>query len=313
MTDILTLTMNPALDVSTSTATVSDTHKLRCEAPRRHPGGGGINVARVLHRLGADCVAVFSAGGAEGQDLQLLLDAEGVHCVCIPIAQETRQSFSVRESSSGREFRFVMPGPTLSPAEWSACLERATSGQTPAPRYLVASGSLPPGVPIDFYAQLARRAKAQGTRLVLDTSGPALAAALDVGVYMVKPSLRELRELSGQPLTGEAQWRNAARALVDRGAADVVALSLGDQGALLASAQGCWRAPVLDVQVHSATGAGDSFVAGMVWALSRGDTPGEAFRHAVAAGSAAVLSEGTGLCRRDDVLRLHGAVVLTPI
>ena len=309
MTDILTLTMNPALDLATATATVTDTHKLRCSAPLRFPGGGGINVARLLQRLGADCVALYPVGGVQGQQLRQLLDGEQVRSCCVEIAGATRQNFSVVETASGREFRFVLPGPTLAPPEWQACLDRFAALDAP-PRYLVASGSLPPGVPTDFYARLVRLARARGTRVVLDTSGPALAQALQEGVYLVKPSLRELRELTGQPLADEAQWRAAAQQLVASGQAELVALSLGEQGALLVSAEQCWRAPALAQQVLSATGAGDSFVGAMVWALSRQAGLAAAFRYGVAAGSAALLSAGTGLCSQADVERLYAEVSL---
>lgn len=309
MADILTLTMNPALDLATSTASVTDTHKLRCSAPLRFPGGGGINVARVLQRMGADCLALYPVGGLQGQQLRQLLGGEQVRSRCVEIAGETRQSFSVLETSSGREFRFVLPGPTLAPAEWQACLDCFAALDAP-PRILVASGSLPPGVPTDFYARLVRLARARGTRVVLDTSGPALAEALKEGVYLVKPSLRELREFTGQPLTDEAQWRAAAQQLVASAQAEVVALSLGEQGALLVTAQKTWRAPALAQQVRSATGAGDSFVGAMVWALSRQTGLADAFRYGVAAGSAALLSAGTGLCSKADVERLYAEVFL---
>lgn len=310
MTDILTLTMNPSMDVATSIDTVASTHKLRCSAPLRYPGGGGINVARVVQRLGGDCVALYPVGGARGQQLRQLLAQEQVRSSCIEIAGETRECFSVLETSSGREFRFVLPGPTLTPPEWQACLDRFDALDTP-PRYLVASGSLPPGVPPDFYARLVRLARARGTQVVLDSSGPALAQALKEGVYLVKPSLRELRELTGRPLTDEAQWRDAAQQLVASGQAQVVALSLGEQGALFVTATTTWRGPALSLQVLGATGAGDSFVGAMVWALSRQAGLAEAFRYAVAAGSAALLSAGTGLCRKADVERLYPEVRLT--
>lgn len=309
MTGILTLTMNPALDVATSTDLVTDTRKLRCSAPRRFPGGGGINVARVVQRLGGGCVALYPVGGAQGQQLRQLLEQEQVRSSCIEIGGETRASFSVTESSSGREFRFVLPGPTLIPQEWQACLDRVAAHE-PAPRYLVASGSLPPGVPADFYARLVRLARARGIQVVLDTSGPALAEALNEGVYLVKPSLRELREFSARPLTDEAQWRDAAQRMVATGQAQVVVVSLGDQGALLVAAGTSWRAPALRVPVLSATGAGDSFVGAMVWALNRQAGLAEAFRYGVAAGSAALLSVGTGLCSQADVERLYPEVHL---
>lgn len=310
MPDILTLTMNPALDVATTTPKVMGTHKLRCGAPVSHPGGGGINVARVAHRLGMDCEAVYPLGGARGQDLLALMNEEGVRSRCVPVANEIRENFTVAEQSSGREFRFVLPGPLLLPAEWQACMDAALAFDAKAPRYLVASGSLPPGVPDDFYARLAAQAKRQGTAVVLDASGAALGAGLQEGVFLVKPSLRELRELSGHGLNEESQWRDAARQLIAQGQAQVVALSLGPQGAMLVTQEACWRAPGLAMQVNSATGAGDSFVAAMVCALSRGDTLTDAFRYGVAAGSAALLSVGTGLCRKTDVDRLYPDVLL---
>ncbi|MBC5783476.1 1-phosphofructokinase family hexose kinase [Ramlibacter sp. USB13] len=303
MADILTLTPNPALDVFTSTARVQPTHKLRCGAPLLHPGGGGINVARVLARLGTGVRALFPSGGVAGQQLCGLLEAEGVAYETLPIAGSTRESFSVREEASGQEYRFVLPGPTLSDAEWQASLDFACLHR-PGARLFVASGSLPPGVPDDFYARLARRLAAAGVRLVLDTSGPPLAAALDAGVHLVKPSLRELQELTAQPLATMAQREAACRSLVERGSAGIVALSLGAEGALLVSAQGAWHAPALPVQVVSTIGAGDSFVGGMVFAFARGEDFAAALRHGMAASAAALLSGGTALCQPEDVARL---------
>jgi len=309
MTDILTVTLNPCVDVSTSTERVEPIRKLRCQNPRREPGGGGINVARVLQRLGAPCTALYPAGGASGALLGRLLQQEQVPGLCVPIAGETRESFHVHELASRQEYRFVMPGPTLNEAEWQACLERIATRQ-PAPRYLVASGSLPPGVPDDFYARLARHSRASGSRFVLDASGPALAAALQEGVYLCKPSLGELRALTGQPLTGAAQWRAAVQQLVAQGRAEVVVLSLGADGALLASPAGLVYAPALPVEVQGAIGAGDSLVGGMLHALAGGASLRAAFARGVAAATASLLSTGTALCRPADVERLHAAVLL---
>jgi len=310
MTDILTLTMNPALDLSTSTDKVVDTHKLRCAAPQYHPGGGGINVARVVHRLGGDCLALYPAGGATGQHLRRMLDEEQVRSHCVAIQGDTRESLSVHERSSGHEYRFVLPGPALSPREWQACLEFVRRMDT-APQYLVASGSLPPGVPVDFYAQLAQAAHARGSLLVLDTHGPALAAALEEGVYLVKPSLRELREFTGEALEDEGQWLEAAQKLVREGRSRLVALSLGEQGALLVTADASLRATAVPVPVASTIGAGDSFAAGLVWALGHNSGLEESLRYAMAAGAAALLAPGTALCQPADVERLRASVRIT--
>ena len=310
MTDFLTLTLNPALDLSTTTEHLEHTHKMRCGPMLRHPGGGGINVARVLHRLQARVQAWHLSGGVTGAHTGQLLAAEGVPMQALPIANTTRENLSVVETRSGHEYRFVLPGPTVLEAEWQDCLKQL---QPHTARWLVASGSLPPGVPDDFYARLIGQNRAHNapSRIVLDTQGAALVAALQAGVYLVKPSLRELRELTGAPLTDAAQWRAAASALVRSGQADMVALSAGEHGAVLATRDGVWQAAALALTASSGTtGAGDCFLAALLWSLDQGDAPGEALRWGVAAGSAALLAPGTALAEACEVQRLHRQVVL---
>ena len=311
MTDILTVTLNPALDVLTSIDQVSDTHKMRCGPTLKHPGGGGVNVARVLHRLGANSVAMYLAGGVTGERHHKLMNAEKVRCHVIPIVEETRESFSVHETSSGHDFRFVLPGPNVSATECEAVFDYVA--QHMPKQFLVISGGLPPGVPDHFYARLAALAKQHGVRVVLDTNGPALTEALKVGVYLFKPSLRELRDLTEQDLSDTNGQVAAARRLIDQGQAEVVAVSLGEQGALVVSAQACWQARAIAVDVKTTIGAGDSFVAGMVWSLSRGDALVKAFQYAMASGAAALLSPGTSLCQAADMHRLLPQVVVEAI
>jgi 6-phosphofructokinase 2 len=308
--EIVTLTLNPAVDLSTAVEQVVDTHKLRCDAARRYPGGGGINVARVIQRLEgreASCLALYLAGGSAGNLLEQMLTAERVTSRRLRIAGETRENFSVTERSTGREFRFVLPGPQVSTDEWSAMLA-VLDALMPAPRYLVLSGSLPPGLPPKAYADLTRYAHLRGTRVVLDTSGPPLALALQAGVYLVKPSLGELEALAEKPLAEEAAWLAAARRLVEDQRAKIVALTLGERGALLVSSEETIRVQALPVPVSSATGAGDSFLAGLLVALRRGDTLRDAARLAQAAASATLLSSGTALCDANEVKRLHAAM-----
>ncbi len=312
MTDILTITLNPALDVATFCEELQPNHKLRCAHAERFPGGGGINVARVVQRLGGDCVALYLAGGGVGDRLHSLLQAEQVVSHQLPIADESRESFSVFETSTGREYRFVLPGPEVTTQEWRTCVD-FLAAVDPAPRYVVLSGSLPPSLAVDSYAQLAALARSRGCKVVLDSSGASLAAALAAGVFLIKPSLRELSDLTGADPQDEAQWRIAAESLVHDGRAELVALSLGERGAMLFSEQGAWRADALKVDVKSTTGAGDSFLGAMVWALNRGMALPEAFRYGVAAGSAALLHAGTTLCRVGDVARLVKQVHVTPI
>lgn len=309
MADIVTFTINPSVDISTSVDRVAPIHKLRCAPPRRDPGGGGINVARVASRFGADVKAVFAGGGATGELLGQLVDRENIPNLIVRVSEETRESFTVYENGSGQEFRFLLPGPALQEDEWRRCL-RALRELEHDSRFIVASGSLPPGVPAEFYADAARHAKERGAKFVLDTSGPPLAAALAEGVFLIKPNLRELRELVGAALEEESAWVDACRQLTQTGRSEIVALSLGDQGALLVTRENAWRAPALPIRAASAVGAGDSFVGAMAWSLAKGQSVEDAFRYGVAAGSAALLSPGTGLCRRDDVERLYPDVTL---
>lgn len=306
---VVCLTMNPSVDLATDTERVVPTHKLRCSDTLHDAGGGGINVARVLTRLGGRCTALCPTGGSPGQWLERRMREEGLDSVFLPIADETRVSFTVHEHSTGAEYRFVMPGPHLSEAEWQACLGHLE--QMPDfPDLLVASGSLPPGVPTDFYARLARLCHDRGARMVLDTSGPSLSDALAEGVYLFKPNLKELSELAGQTLEAPERWQTAARQLVLDGKAEVVALTLGHLGALLVTRDAMWRAAPLDIPVASAVGAGDSFVGGLVWALQQGQPLDQAFSWGIAAGSATLLSAGTALCKPDDVRRLQAQVVV---
>jgi 6-phosphofructokinase 2 len=277
-----------------------------------HPGGGGINVARVAHRLGGEVRALYPAGGVTGDLLQRLLGMEGVPDERLAIAGETRESFSVNEEASGLDYRFVLPGPVLAVEEWQACLDAAVAAAAGC-AFAVASGSLPPGVPEDFYARLARLLAAREIPLVLDTSGPPLASALAAGVHTVKPSLRELQELTGAPLAETGARLAACRELVGKGAARIVALSLASEGALLVTEGAAWQAPALRVNVASTIGAGDSFVGGMVWALAEGESCESALRHAMAASAAALLSHGTALARSNDVRELLPQVKIIPL
>jgi 6-phosphofructokinase 2 len=309
MTDIVTITMNPAVDLSTAVEKIVPVFKLRGTSQRRDPGGGGINVARVIRRLGGDASAIYPVGGTTGELLRKLLDDEGVASRTFPIADETREDFFVSETSSGQQYRFILPGPQLADREWQAGLE-LVAALDPFPRFLVASGSLPRGVPNDFYARVAAIAKQRGARMIVDTSDAALAAAVAHGVDLIKPNLSEMRALTGREPTDAHEWEAAASDLVRSGRAAMVALTMGHLGAVLVTADRVLRARPLAITPRSATGAGDSFLAALIHALARGADLGDGFRHAVAAGAAALLHPGTDLCRVDDVRRLAAQVIV---
>ena len=308
---IVTLTMNPAIDVSASVDYVVPDDKLRCGPPTYEAGGGGINVARAIRKLGGDALALFPAGGPAGVLLGDLLDAEGVRQRTWPITGWTRENVNVAERVTRRQFRFVMPGPALAARGWQAILDELDALE-PVPRFVVASGSLPPGVPADFYARLGRRLKRRGVKLALDASGEPLRRAIRAGVYLLKPSLREFEELTGESGCEESRLPILARRLIDEGSCEILLLSLGPRGVFWMSAAERGRLAAPAVPIRSSVGAGDSMVAGVVLSLARGRPLADAITFGVAAGTAAVMNPGTELCRAEDVERLYGEMVGAP-
>jgi 6-phosphofructokinase 2 len=296
---LITLTLNPALDLAADAEEVVPTHKIRMHHEHADPGGGGVNVARVLHELGGDVLAVVAAGGASGRVLEEMLDEVGVKRRSVSIRGRTRVSLNVQDCKTGLEYRFVPEGPTLTEAEWLAVLRVLEEVEGD---WLIASGSLPHGVSEDAYAQVGKIAANRGQRFVLDTSGPALIAALKRGgIELVKPSLSELEHLVQRELKTQADQEIEAMNLVRRGAARFVALTLGREGALLATPEGTIRMPAMDVPMHSSVGAGDAFLGAMTLALARGADPAEALGWGTAAGAAAIACAGTARLHRADV------------
>src|SRR6476620_7446582 len=242
MAAVLTITPNPSVDTWTTTGKLVSQAKLRCTMPLHHPGGGGINVARVLHRLGIDVLALHVANGPTGEALAQLLADEHLPVLQVAGAGDTRRAWTVIETSSGCEYRFVLPGPALPESAFAAVMDHLATLQPP-PAMVVLSGSLPSACTDDFYARLARSARSRGSAVALDASGAPLAQALAAGVDLVKPSLRELREVTGATL-GTMQERIAAcRSLLASGSARIVALTLGAEGALLVAGNVALHAP----------------------------------------------------------------------
>ena len=298
---IVTLTVNPAVDKSTHIDRLIPEQKLRCDAPRFDAGGGGINVSKAIKRLGGKSAAIFTTGGPSGQVLRDLVSQEGIDCEVIQTEQWTRENFIVAETSTNAQYRFGMPGAALSEAETEAVLE--TLRQSKA-EYVVASGSLPPQMDVNFYEKVAAISKEMGARLVLDTSGESLQAACDEGVFLLKPNIGELEALVGAKDLQIDDVDDAARMLIGDGKCEVVIVSMGPKGAILVTKDLCEHVPAPPVQKRSTVGAGDSMVAGMTWALTQGLTYSEMIRWGVACGSAATMNEGTQLFLRADVERL---------
>jgi 6-phosphofructokinase 2 len=298
----LAIALNPTVDISSEVPRVLPTRKMRTGNQRVHPGGGGVNVARVIAMLGGRPALLYMPGGATGTLLTEMLRELPVDLHDVPVSQMTRAAFMVFEQESGQEYRVVPDGPEITSAELAHAMDRlnAFDGE-----FVVASGSLPRGVSVDTYAAMAEVAAAKGQKFVLDTSGAPLIATLErARVFLVKPSLSELETIAGGKLD-EAGIEKTARQLVAEGRAEHVAVTLGRDGALLAGADGVTRLPAFDVPVKSAVGAGDSFVGALVWALSQGRGIEDAFRFGMAAGAAAAITPGTELCHVDDIHALY--------
>lgn len=312
MSHIVTLTLNPTVDMATSAPRLEPFSKLRCSAPQYDPGGGGINVARVVTRLGGKALAVYPEGGAIGHFLHRLMEREGVASRTVPSRAETRQNITVFEEPTLQQFRFIMPGPSLGKDEIDQSLARVAEALAGA-SWLVVSGSLPAGAPDRTYADALALARAAGVPAALDASGPALAAALDACPALIKPNLREFRELTGATSSEDGALVEAGRRLIADGKAGMIALTLGPDGALLIAPDIALRANGLPIKPASVVGAGDSFLGAWIHAQAGGLSLSEALRAGVAAGSAALMHHGTELCRAEDVARLAPLVEIRPI
>ncbi len=305
MQKIVTLTMNPTLDKSASIDYVVSERKLRCDSVQYEPGGGGINVSRAIKNLHGTSQAFYLAGGPIGEILERLIAEEGLDHHKISINGWSREGLKVSETSTGQQYRFNLPAPTVTAEEWQQTLD-AMAALDPLPDYVVASGSLPDGVPTDFFARLARWTQKAGCRLILDSSTvDAMQLALEEGVYLIKPNLREFRHLVNSRLTQEDEQEAAIMKVVEQGQSQIVVVSLGAAGVLWATRQTRERLRAPTVSIKSKVGAGDSMVAGLVLSLAQGKNVRDAVMFGVAAGAAAVTTPGTELCRSDDTQQLY--------
>lgn len=300
MKSIYTLTLSPAIDKSTTVEHVVAEHKLRCADVKFEAGGGGINVSRAIKKVGGESVAVYTKGGPTGDLLQKLLNLEFINQLPVECKNWTRENFVVVETSSNQQFRFGMPGAKLEEEEWMKCLE-ILANPSRSVDYIVASGSVPEGVPLDFYAKLSVIAKAKNAKLVLDSSGSSLKAALKEGIYLLKPNTKELGELVGYELNTIKEQEDAAMQVVKSGKIEILVVSMGPSGAMIVSAEGIHHVAAPSVKKRSTVGAGDSMVAGLVLSLSNGFNPLDALRYGIACGTAATMNTGTELCKKEDV------------
>jgi 6-phosphofructokinase 2 len=330
MTPVITFTFNPCIDKGIEIDVLVPDKKMRCAAPRLEPGGGGINVARVIHRLGGRVLAVFPAGGYHGSLLTELLRMEGVDTYPVPMLADIRENINIHEKSTGRQYRLIEPGSPLLEHSWMRCLDVLTGLDKGG--IVVVSGSMPAGAPPDLWARIRRLTDRKAAKLVVDVAGVDLRAALGVGavsggifgggvkggvagggvsgggVFLIKPSDDELRTLASELGLPAEPLEDAAKAIVGRGWAQVVVVSRGAAGVTLVTRDRVTEIAAPVVKRQSTVGAGDSLVAGIVVGLGRKLSLEESVRYGVACGAAAVMNQGTELCHPRDVERLYAGM-----
>lgn len=299
--EIVTITVNPALDKSTHFKGLVPEQKIRCDEPRYDAGGGGINVSKAISRLGGPSLAVFTSGGPTGKMLENLVSKESIAYKAIEIQNWTRESFVAVDDNTNSQYRFSFPGPTISFAEKEQIIKTISELK---PKFLVVSGGLNKDLSIDFYQKIAEIARESNSKLIVDTSGEALKKVLETGVYLIKPNVGELAKLIGVERLELEEVNQAAKQIIAKGGAEIVVVSLGPQGAVLVTKDSYEFVPAPNVAKKSTVGAGDSMVGGMVWSLSQNKSLKEVIRWGVACGSAATMNEGTQLFKFEDAKRL---------
>ncbi|HEY6504892.1 MAG TPA: hexose kinase [Chitinophagaceae bacterium] len=308
MSQIITITFSPCIDKSTSVPALVPEKKLKCAAPKLEPGGGGINVARAIKKLGGEATAIYPAGGYTGKYFNKLMADEAVPSIIIETESESRENIIVLEESTNRQYRFGMPGTELKETEWKQLL--GTVEEIKNVGFIVASGSLPPGVPVDIFARIGATAKKRNIKFIVDTSGDALKYAAGEGVYLLKPNLGELGSLVGKTYLAPGEAALAAKQVIEKGNCEVVVVSMGDAGALLVTKEKLIKFSPPPVKRKSTVGAGDSMVAGIVLKLSKDMSLEESVQYGVACGTAATMNAGTELCRLQDVEKLYKAITI---
>ena len=302
---ILTVTLNPCIDKSTTAEELKPDSKLRCTEVVNEPGGGGINVSKALKKLDTPSVALFPAGGHNGNMLCSLLKAEDILFHAVDTNVETRENWVVVERSTNRQFRFTFPGRTVHEETVKSLIDQIRAF---SPTYVVASGSLPPGLPDYFYGLIVKNAAAVGARCIVDTSGPALQALQGKHAFLIKPNIGELCRMLGIGWLDPSEVPHAAHQAIVDGYAEVIVVSMGAKGAWLVTREERHFSGAPDVEKRSTVGAGDSMVAGITYSLLQGRNWEEALKFGVACGTAATQNEGTRLFDKKEAWRLYGTL-----
>ena len=302
---ILTITLNPCIDKSSSVEILKPESKLRCTEVLNEPGGGGINVSKALKKLETSSVALFPAGGHNGNMLCSLLKEEGILFHAVDTKVETRENWIVLETSANNQYRFTFPGRAVLEETITTLVDQIRSF---APSFVVASGSLPPGLPDYFYGLIVKNAIAVGAKCIIDTSGAALQALKGKNAYLIKPNISELGTMLNIDWLDKKDIPAAAQQAIRDGFAEIVVVSMGAVGAWLVSHDKQYFVEAPQVDKKSTVGAGDSLVAGITYSLQKNWSLKEAIRFGVACGSAATMNAGTRLLEKTDAEKLYNTI-----
>ncbi len=302
---ILTVTLNPCIDKSSKVEKIKPDSKLRCAEVVNEPGGGGINVSKALKKLETPTVALFPAGGHNGNMLCTLLKEEEILFHAVDTKVETRENWIVLETSTNSQYRFTFPGREMMEETVKSLVDQIRSF---SPEYVVASGSLPSGLPDYFYGLIVKNASAVGAKCIVDTSGPALQALKGKNAFLIKPNIGELCKMLNVDWLDKEEIPTAAQQAIRDGYAEIIVVSMGGEGAWLVSNDKKYFVEAPSVEKKSTVGAGDSMVAGITYFLTQGKTLREAIRFGVACGSAATMNEGTQLFKKTDAVSLYTSI-----
>lgn len=307
MPSIITITFSPCIDKTTSIQSLVPEKKLKCSAPTLEPGGGGINVARAIKKLGGEAIAIFPSGGYTGSFFNDLMKKENIPSAIVHAKNETRENIIVADITANHQYRFGMPGTVLYENEWQQCLQKLE--ELNSADFIVVSGSLPPGVPPTIFTRLSGIAANKKSKLIVDTSGEALKHAVEAGVYLIKPNLGELSNLLGIKKIDPQNIDKIARDIIGRYNCEIIVVSMGEAGAVLVTKDETYKCIPPPVNRKSTVGAGDSMVAGIIYSLSKGVSLKHALKFGVACGTAATMNPGTELCRKKDAIHLYSLLL----
>lgn len=311
MAKVITVTLNPCLDVTLNLMDFQLGKVNRAEKTFLDAGGKGINVSRALKNFGVENTALGIIGGEKGKTLKRRLDAEGVTGDFLEVSGETRTNYKIFSEATGETTDINEQGIVLHEQDINAFLE-LYRGYLKGAEYAVLAGSIPPRVDGSIYCRLTEMANAEGVKVILDTSGEALKKGLGAKPYAIKPNIHEFEDLLGRQMKSTNDILSGIKEIESRGI-ELVTVSMGGDGAIFMQGDIAYKTGVLTSEIKSTVGCGDSVVAGIVYSLVNGFDLKKTAMISAAAGSVTAGKDGTGMCGLDEVMALYGNIAVDRI